>query len=215
MPIMETLLLRRQNNPVGRPKKEGEILSEERAIKFAPSMMERLQGRSEDTGVTIAEIIRRAVAKDLEGSSPDDDDNPSYAYRAPFLTKAPAGPWREAIENSGHFLLSEQTADYLEAREGDVVVGVMGESMEGRRLFDGDLILMRPVSPHRQPVRGEIVLVQTWNEAGDYVSTIKEWRGMDGTHPRLVDGEGEDYPWPEDSVGWAAVAVAKGLIARL
>lgn len=181
------------------------------------SLWNELNTFAEQSGRDLSEIARSGLEREVKGVGIAEYDPaiPSRAYRAKFLTRAPAGPWEEAISHAGEFLMSEQTADYLEARDGDVIVGVIGESMEGKRLCDGDLLLMRPVAPHRQPVRGEIVLIQMWDESGNHTSTIKEWRGLDGDTPKLVDGNDEPFEVPTDAVGFRAVAVAKGLVARL
>ena len=81
--------MKRENR--GRPKKQGEILSEERAIKFSPSMMEQLQKRSAQSGVSVAEQVRRAVAAQLHPASSDIDDVPGGRILGPIPAGAPDG----------------------------------------------------------------------------------------------------------------------------
>lgn len=139
-------------------------------------------------------------------------------FRAKFLTKAPAGPWREAVDLAGEFLLSQDVADELEARDGDVVVRVMGESMEGAGIPNGSLLLMRTLPEGRQPLPDEVALVQAIDESGEYWSTIKYWcapRATNSKLPQLKDGNKRDYDWPPDTSEVMAVAVARGIIGRI
>lgn len=135
------------------------------------------------------------------------------SFRAKFLTKAPCGDWKEAIDFASDYVLSADVAHSLEARSDDVVVQADGDSMEDARIHDGDLVLMRPLQDGRRPVRGEITLVQIIRKNGECEGMIKRW--MRSEPVELHNGKGEAVSIPKDTVEIKAVAVARGLIARL
>jgi SOS-response transcriptional repressor LexA len=134
------------------------------------------------------------------------------SFRAAYLSRVPCGPLREALDTGSSFTISRDTADELEVREGDFWVRAEGESMEGAGIQDGFLILMRPLD-NRPPRRGEIVLVQFFDEDGDvYQATVKRWNGDNPL--RLKDGQGDDFEVPEGRE-YKAVAVARGVVGRV
>lgn len=99
--------MRRLVAPRGRPPKQGEILSIERAIKFAPSMYESLDARSRETGITVAELIRRAIAADLAGTvePPPTPENVLTLELPPDLySKLTAFAKTKAIKNLPDFI---------------------------------------------------------------------------------------------------------------
>jgi hypothetical protein len=138
-------------------------------------------------------------------------------FRAKFLAKAPCGDWKEAVDLASSFVLSQDTADFLEARETDVVVMADGESMDGAGIEDGSLLLMRPLANHARPTRGEITLVQIIDEDGDCESTIKRCHRWGNAPNEIVlhDGEGNPFPLPPNTREVKAVAVSRGLITRM
>lgn len=134
------------------------------------------------------------------------------SFRGPYLSRVPCGPLKEALDTGSSFTISRDTADELEVRDGDFWVRAEGESMEGAGIQDGFLILMRPLDG-RPPRRGEIVLVQFFDEEGDvYQATVKRWNGDNPL--RLKDGQGDDYEIPEERE-YKAVAVARGVVGRI
>jgi SOS-response transcriptional repressor LexA len=135
------------------------------------------------------------------------------SLRLKRLSKVPCGDWREAIESADSYTLSPDVEHSLEAREGDVIVPAEGDSMEGARIFDGDQVLMRPLPDGVNPRRKEIALVQVFRKNGQCEGTIKRW--VKSNPPELEDGNGKPFPLPKDVQEVRAVAVARGLIARL
>jgi hypothetical protein len=190
-------------------------------LALTPSLLEKLTtfaAESPEFEGNVSAVVKKGIESVIEGKT---STHPADAglgdFRAKFLTKAPAGPWREAVEHAGEFVLSQDVADELEARDGDVVVRVMGESMEGAGIPDGALLLMRPLNEGRQPLPDEIALVQAIGESGEYWSTIKHWcvPRAAKNFPQLKDGDKSDYDWPPGTVEVVPVAVARGIIGRI
>ena len=208
----------------GRPKKDGPLASRRKDVFFEPDEWAQVETHLDEHANTIGAKIRpgtfihditmRVVRGEPVGPDPSTLDTALAQSRLRFLTRAPASPYQDAIEHAGDFVLSRAVADYYDVGDQDVIVGVQGESLEPA-IPDGALLIMRPVTAHRQPVRGEVVLVQMWDAEGNYKSTLKRFSGMDGATPRLVDGSGVDFEAMPGAVGFACVAVAKGIMARL
>jgi len=195
-----------------------EPLSEQRQIKFKPSMMEGLKAVSRETGLTVAEFVRRAVDEKLRPATYDSDGamplgfgGSGYAGR--FLGGVPAGPWREALDQAGIFTLSPDMAEELEVREGDLFIRAEGQSMEGAGIPDGAIVLVRPVPDGRLPRSGERVLSEIEDGDGRHWSTIKRWHH--GPPVRLEDGDGRPFLLPNNPRRIRPVAVARGIVSRL
>lgn len=186
-----------------------EKMSVSLTIPLTKSMRENLDVASGRTGRGVAEIVREAIDNWFESTPTALEDRESLPLR--ILTKAPCGPYDEAVEQSGYFDLSPDIADELGARESDVVVRTSGDSMAGAGIPDGALLLMRPLLYGRQPRIGRPALVQIAKNDGSYVGTIKHWMG-DG---ELHDGDGEVMPLPEGVREVHPVAEAVGIISLL
>lgn len=195
--------------PSNRPIKE-----ERFEFKAITSWMEEFREAARVAGEDMAEFARVSIERRVKGESDSfDPANALNMTRHKFLAKAPAGTWLEALESAGYFTLSEDIAEELEARDGDVIVRVMGESMEGAGIHDHSLLLMRPLTDNRQPRRGEVALVQIGDTNEEYWGTIKHW--APGNPPALTDGNGDAYPFPDNVKEVKAVAVARGIISQL
>jgi hypothetical protein len=193
----------------GRPKKEGGALID-KSIGLDPEVIERLEDRVRETRgkVSFPEFVRKAVDKYLDPEPVMVADVDRQEYK--FLGEAPCGPWEEAIDRADYFPINSRIADELQARDGDVIVRAVGESMEGAGIPDHALLLMRPLVNNRPPGRNRTALVQFVNEHGEYKATIKTWAGQD----RLVDGSGNDFEVPEGAKIFP-VAEAVGIISSL
>ncbi len=202
---------------VGRPRKEGEILSVERPIKWAPSIYERMTEISRESGVSISEFVRRAVAEKLDAKNVIISDDPGLnTVRVPALATAPCGPFREAIAESDSFVtLSPDVAAELWFADGDCFVTARGDSMRSAGIIDGQRVLMTPLGAHQTPRRGDIVLVQITRDGEVCEATIKRWDGMDGALPRLLDGEDKPVKLPTKTEKVVAVAIGKSVMGRL
>lgn len=66
--------------------------------------------------------------------------------------------------------------DVLDIHEGDFLLRVRGESMLGIGIYEGDLVVIRPMQEEPKP--GEIALVAV---PGDDTATLKRWRRNNGT----------------------------------
>lgn len=66
--------------------------------------------------------------------------------------------------------------DILEIHPGDFLLRVRGESMLGVGIYEGDLVVIRPMQ--EEPLGGEIVLVTIPRED---CATLKRWRRNNGT----------------------------------
>lgn len=182
-------------------------------IKMTDKMYEDIAGLTDN----MSEWGRQLFEDKLAGRLVNVEQIGLDDYRAKFLTRAPAGEWQEAVEHAGAFTISKQMADYLEVREGDVVVGMLGESMSGVGLHDGYLLLMRPLPERIPPKPGEVALVQIETESGEFFGTIKHWHPAPGPKQpaRLTDGDGHDFSYPTDVKDVKAIAVARGVIGRM
>lgn len=177
-------------------------------IKMTETMKNRLTSLTDN----LSDWGRKLFEDKLEGRVVRIDEVGLDSYRAKFLTKAPAGPWEEAIEHAGDYVLSSDVARSLEVVDDDFIIQVIGESMESAGVFDGALLLMRPLVRH-SPRRNEIALVQIVTSDGTYQSTIKHYHP--GDPPKLTDGDGNEFFYPPDIKEVKAVAVARGIIGRL
>lgn len=187
-------------------------------VNFAldPDLIESLREFAQQAKESMSSIVGRGIEREISGVTIPDDPLLD-SFRAPFLTKAPCGPWEEALDHASHFTISQDTADELGARDGDVFVRTMGDSMEMAGIADGALLLMRPIPNQGTPRRHEITLVQIVDEDGDYLATIKHWQpsGAPGKPPKLLDGNDEEFPIPEGTQQVIPVAVALGIIGRI
>lgn len=195
----------------GRTTKYSEPLSERLVVYVTPTQATELAAESNgDVSTWIREV---ALGERPHPSAVHPAMAGVDSFRAKFLTKAPCGDWKEAVEHAGDYVLSRDVAATLEAREGDVVVQTEGDSMEGARIFDGDLLLMRPLQEGRRPARGEITLVQVFHRDGACEAMIKRW--MKSEPVQLEDGAGKSIALPKNIQRIKPVAVARGMIARL
>lgn len=194
---------------------EGEPLSEERQIKFQPSMMEELRLVSRETGLTVAEVVRRAVHEKLNPRPPEEEGAgySSTGFLGRFLGNVPAGPWQEALEGAGNFTISRDVADELEAREGDIFLRAEGQSMDAAGIPDGAIVLVRPLPDGRFPRSGERVLVEIEDAEGKYWGTLKHWQN--GPPIELRDGLGNKFEFPTEYRRIRPVAVARGIVAKV
>lgn len=205
--------------PPGRPRK-----TERFEFKAEEKLITEFREAAKGQQIDMADFARLAIAAAIDRvqngqlieyvpEEPVDVANlETDSFRAPYLSRVPCGPLRAAIDTGAFFTVSRDTAEELEVRDGDFWVRAEGESMEGAGIQDGFLILMRPLES-RPPRRGEIVLVQFFDETGDvYQATVKSWNGDNPL--RLKDGHGEDFEVPEGRE-YKAVAVARGVVGRL
>lgn len=183
-------------------------------FRLRPTLADEFRDYAARTDQDLTELIERGIEMVIQGETVAISDDPLLdSFRAPLLTEAPCGPWEEALDHAGHFTISQDAADELEARDGDVFVRAMGDSMEGAGIFDGALLLTRPLINQGEPRRGEIALVQIIDENGDYLATIKRWQP--GTPPTLIDGNDEPFVMPERVRQILPVVVVRGIIARI
>jgi hypothetical protein len=190
-----------------------------------PDFIENLRRAAKAAGVPMTDFGRDAINEAIERQkagvaikgSIDWSQIGTNQFRAKFLAKAPCGDWREAIETAGEFVFSQDVADSLEARPGDIVVLADGQSMEGAGIPDGALLLMRPLQNHARPARNDVALVQIQDSNGNYDSTIKRWIKSGQTPAEVVlhDGDGDLHRIPNDTIEVRAVAVARGLVTRI
>jgi SOS-response transcriptional repressor LexA len=204
------------NMPSTRPRKTErfEFKAEEKLIAaFREAANAQQMDMADFARASIDAAIKRVQGgQPIEGETDWANAAVSDSFRAPYLSRVPCGPIKEAIETGAAVTISADTADELEVRDGDFWVRAEGESMEGAGIQDGFLILMRPLDG-RPPRRGEITLMQFIDESGDvYQSTVKSWNGDNPL--RLLDGQGDDFEVPEGKE-YRAVAVARGVLGRL
>jgi SOS-response transcriptional repressor LexA len=192
--------------------KRREQMDERISFTLPSSMDDALRAHSDETGYPLADLIRRAIASYLDpASSPHAAPDAPDESRHRFLTSAPCGPWEEALERAGTFTLSRDVAEELGAREGDVVVRAVGQSMSGAGIPDGALLLMRPLANNRPPRTGRVALVQIVSKTDEYLGTIKRWMKEEVLH----DGDGKPLSIPAGTKEIKPIAESVGLIALL
>lgn len=186
----------------------------DRSISFPPRMLDALAEMvgGDAAGTKVPALVRQAVAAFLEPASQPVGvaEDSAGTVRLKFLTAAPAGPWTEALDHAGEFILSRHVADELSVREGDVVVRAVGDSMEGAGIPDRALLVMRPLANNRPPRRGTVALVQIVADE-EYQSTIKKWIGPTELH----DGWDKPFALPSKTREILPIAEAVGVIALL
>ena len=102
----------------------------------------------------------------------------------PLLGLIPAGPLAEAVAEADEILAPE---DVLPWKEGDFLLRVKGDSMEGDGILDGDMVLLRPEVSWQQ---GEIAAVLVGE---DHETTLKRVFRQDelitlrAANPRYAD----------------------------
>ncbi len=195
----------------GRPKSASGPL-QNRPIGFDAGVNDTLEEMAVQQGTTVPELVRSAVNQWLSPAAPPSSDVNNF--RAPYLSAVPCGPWDDAINSGESFVISEDVADVLEAQDGDIWCSANGQSMEGAGIQDGFVVLLRPYGKYA-PRRGEIVLVQAFPEGEEPLGTIKRFNGMDGTKPKLLDGEDKEYQLPPNTTKVEFVARAVGVVGRL
>jgi SOS-response transcriptional repressor LexA len=201
--------------PHSRPRKTErfEFKAQEKLIAdFRDAANSQQMDMADFARAAIAAAIERVQAGQSIGGEIDWANIATDSFGAPYLSRVPCGPLKEAIDTGASFTISSDTASELEVRDGDLWVRAEGESMEGAGIQDGFLILMRPLDG-RPPRRGEIVLVQFFDDEGDvYQATVKSWNGDNPL--RLKDGQGQDFEVPQGKE-YKAVAVARGVVGRI
>lgn len=225
------------SRPVGRPKTQGELAEIRQELKFKPSEFARLEEIKRATGVNIGTYIKRVLLQELDRAEEGDDAPPPPpsmndllaeaaqsgelaqalalgGARVPVLGHAPCGPFREVVaEVDAHHLLSDATAEWLEAGPRDVFIVCDGQSMEGAGIPNGALLMLRPLPPGGRPQSGEIVLIQLLDHEGNCTSTIKRW--ITSQPLTLHDGEGAPVELPSNLREAIPVAVARGIVSRI
>lgn len=189
--------------------------SEWDAVRTHLHELSETQGVRPKPATFIHDTVMRVVRGEPIGPDAATLDTALMQSRLKFLTRAPAGPWEPAIEHAGEFVLSEHVANFYHADSGDIVVGVEGVSLEGRHIREGDNLVMRYRTPQWRERKGDIVLIQSHDDEGDYESALKVWDGMSDGRPNLVDGDGTPCPLPEGHTHWDVIAIAIGLMAAL
>jgi repressor LexA len=120
----------------------------------------------------------------------------------PVLGSIPAGPLAEAVESADEVL---EPTELLPWREGDFLLRVRGDSMEGDGILDKDLVLIRP---DREARPGEIAAVLIGD---DHDTTLKRvfFQGAKATL-RASNPKYPDLSVPAETVKIAGVF--RGLI---
>lgn len=213
------------NNNAGRVPKYQEKLTERVVVYLTPTQLEGLRARA--PGGDVSSFSRQCLQTGPHGATdqtPDplegDLETSAMAgtnqFRGPLLGPVPCGPWREACEDSSTFVLSRETAEFLEVREGDLFLPAQGHSMEGSGILDGYLVIVRPLDG-KIPRRHEIVLVGITTEDGTTSYTLKHWGGfpVPGGPPQLFQADGSLLPLPEGTTDLQPLGRAVAVLGRL
>ncbi|RYX83929.1 ribbon-helix-helix protein, CopG family [bacterium] len=197
------------NPPSQKEKFEDKIM-----FMVTPSMAGAIDKEAATNRETRSDVIRRALELYYNPRPVKIQDDGFNTFTAPYLSAVPCGPWADAVDRAEHFTISTETADELEAQDGDVWVRADGQSMEGAGIMDGVLVLVRPYD-RKTPRRGEIVLIQVGLEDGEFLSTLKRFDGMNGQVPKLLDGSDAAFDLPEGSSNPQIIGRAIGTLGRL
>lgn len=188
-------------------------------VKFTEKMWEDLSEFAESKEEDVSVIVRAAIEKELTGAASLDDETgePDRSVEIPYLGTSVCGPWEKVVAESGTVLtLNQAVIKELEANGSDMFIRARGRSMEGAGIFDGALVLFRPLHHDKDPRYGEIALVQVISEAGEYESSIKRWCDRDEQNvPILQDGEGKIFIAPKGTKTVVPIGVARGIISHL
>lgn len=98
--------------------------------------------------------------------------------RLPLLGAIPAGPLAEVIARDDAENVSVD--GLLDARPGDFLLRIKGDSMTGDGILNEDLVLIRPSDPVRQ---GEIAAVIATGAGSDWDATLKHLHWLDRGRP--------------------------------
>lgn len=115
----------------------------------------------------------------------------------PLLGSIPAGPLAEAVAEADEILAPENV---LAWKEGDFLLRVRGDSMEGAGILDGDMVLLRPEVSWQQ---GEIAAALVGD---DHETTLKRvFREGENIILRAANPRYADRIVPAESVKVAGV----------
>ncbi|HEX8465152.1 MAG TPA: S24 family peptidase [Abditibacterium sp.] len=130
-------------------------------------------------------------------------------FGLPVLGAIPAGPLREAIQESAQWI--EGAGALLRTQPGDFLLRVEGDSMSGAGILPGDYVQLRPGVAVRS---GEIVAAQICEDEGERVeATLKHLDYVEGEATVRLRAANPLYPDREFSARCVTVAgVFRGLI---
>lgn len=130
-------------------------------------------------------------------------------FGVPVLGEIPAGPLREAIQNSGEWL--EGVGALLNWNENDFLLRVSGDSMIGAGILPGDYVQLRPDVRVRS---GEIVAAQLCDQgSGSVEATLKFLDFEEGAPTVRLRAANPAYPDREVEAACVTVAGAfRGLV---
>lgn len=165
-----------KNTPLTEATADDELATERKSLLFTPSewaeITEMLEARREERGLmkperfaTLAHDLVLNLARGRVMVDPAEVAvmSGTNQLRIPQLSAIPCGPQDELFATDKTFVLSEDVADELEAREKDFVARATGISMEGAHIQEGDLLCLRPLNG-RPPSRFDIVVAVTVDE---------------------------------------------------
>lgn len=130
-------------------------------------------------------------------------------FGLPVLGAIPAGPLREAIQESAQWI--DGAGALLRTLPGDFLLRVEGDSMSGAGILPGDYVQLRPGVAVRS---GEIVAAQICEEESELVeATLKHLDYVEGAETVRLRAANPLYPDREFSARCVTVAgVFRGLI---
>jgi repressor LexA len=122
----------------------------------------------------------------------------------PVLGAIPAGPLAEAVEQADDV---RNPGDLLPWRDGDFLLRVRGDSMEGDGILDGDLVLLRPELSPRPGEIAAVLIGDNHETTLKHVHVEGETLTLRASNPRYAD-----RTVPADSVRIAGVF--RGLVRQ-
>lgn len=130
-------------------------------------------------------------------------------FGLPILGAIPAGPLREAIQESAQWI--DGAGALLRTLPGDFLLRVEGDSMNGAGILPGDYVQLRPGIAVRS---GEIIAAQICEDEGERVeATLKHLDFTEGGETVRLRAANPLYPDREFSARCVTVAgVFRGLI---
>ena len=216
-----TRMARSNPRPVGRPKKTiGENVDREHSIGFTPSMYREVEdlvdklSRETRRQISFPEVVRQAVQLRLDNESGVNVHTGTDLTRLPYLGAVPCGPLAEAVAEAGTFAVNQDIVDEIEPGDGDFWVRADGHSVHELGIHHNMMCLVTPYG-RRFVGRGDICAIQITTDDEIVTGTIKQYDGERNGKKCFVDGKGNDYELPENTVRVEILGEVTSVIGKL
>lgn len=179
-----------------------------RTFAFPPAMLDRLDEMANESsvGLTAPDFLRQALAIFLERPT----DAP---FEIPLLSHLPTAPLEKALKEATQYVLSSHVAGTLEAGPGDFLVQFSGTHMAAEGIYNGSLVLLRPVVGGIMPSDDELALAQVVRDGKIIQARIGRWKN--GAPPKMKETDGRDFTLTDGPFVLRPIARVRGVISRM